>query len=99
VAGFHSWALPRYPSSSSPTVTIDAARRMSVRVDPYSAANSRRARAASAASPRTVNDRWMLRPRPGSNPITTRTSQTPGLRSRSDPVPRFDRVAADARSL
>jgi hypothetical protein len=26
---------------------------------------------------------------------TTRTSQTPGLRSRSDPVPRFDRVAAD----
>jgi len=69
---------------------------MSLRVEPYSATSSRRAFPARAASPRTVNDRWMLRARPGSNPTTTRTSQTPGLRSRSDPVPRFDRVAADA---
>jgi hypothetical protein len=85
--------------SSSPTVTADAAHLMSARVEPYSATSSRRACPASAASPCTVNERWMLRARAGSKPATTRTSHTPGLRSRTDPVPRFDRVAADARSL
>ena len=99
MAGFHNWALPEYRSSSSPTVTTGAARLRSVRVNPYSATSSRRACPASAASPRTVNDRWMLLPRPASNPTTTRISQTPELRSRSDPVPRFDRVAAYAVSL
>jgi len=60
---------------------------------------SRRARPAKAASPCTVNDRWMLRPRAGPDPATTRTSHTPGLRSRSDPVPRSDRFTVNARSL
>ena len=79
-----------------PAVTADAAHLMSLRAEPYSATSSRRAFPASAASPWTVNERWMLRARPGSKPTTTRTSHTPELRSRSDPVPRFDRIAADA---
>jgi hypothetical protein len=72
---------------------------MSLRAEPYPATSSRRAFPASAASSCTVNDRWMLRPRAGPDPTTTRTSHTPGLRWRTDPVPRFDRFAADARSL
>jgi len=80
-------------------VTAEAVRLMSLRAEPYPATSSRRACPASAASPCTVNDRWMLRPRPGSNPVTTRTSRTPGRRSRSDPVPRSDRFAGFAGSL
>jgi hypothetical protein len=80
-------------------VTTDAAGPMSLRAEPYPATSSRRAVPASAASPWTVNERWMLRARAGSNPTTTRTSHTPGLRSRSDPVPRSDLFAAYAGSL
>jgi hypothetical protein len=68
-------------------VTTDAVCLMALRVAAYSATSSRRACPACAASPCTVNDRWMLQARPGSKPTTTRTSPTPGLRSRSDPVP------------
>jgi hypothetical protein len=79
-----------------PTVTTNAACLMSAHVEPYLATSSRRAFAASAASPCTVNERWMLR---APNPTTTRTSRTPGLRSRSDTVPRLDRAGAHAEAL
>ena len=44
--------------------------------------------AAVGASPRTVTDRCRHTPLTGSAPNATRTSHTPGLRSRSEPPPR-----------
>jgi hypothetical protein len=57
----------------------------SERSTPWSATNSRRGASACSASLHTVNERRTLQPVAGSRPTTTRTSNTPGERSRSDP--------------
>jgi hypothetical protein len=99
VAGFHKLGAAEVALQQFPPVTAGAACLSPAHVKPYSATSSRRAFPASAASPCTVNDRWMLRPHPRPDPATTRTFRTPGLRSRSDPVPCSDRFAGYARSL
>jgi hypothetical protein len=86
VASFHRWGASKNRSNSSPTLRAASVEKFT-RVTPKSATNSARCRSARARSPRTVNERCTLRRWTGSNPTTTRTSQTPGLRSRTEPLP------------
>lgn len=65
---------------------------------PKSATSSRRRCSACSPSPRIVKDRCTLPPDAGSRPIITRTSNTPGERSRIEPDPRAARRATGRRA-
>jgi hypothetical protein len=87
VVGFHKWGASKNLSINSEAARLNVGVEKFTRIRPKSATNSARRRWARARSPRTVNERCTLLPRTGSNPTTTRTSHTPGLRSRIEPLP------------
>ena len=87
VEGRHRCSAASHTASNCPT-PIAGSERRAARTTAANPAHRASSEAAVGASPRTVTDRCRHTPLTGSAPNATRTSHTPGLRSRSDPPPR-----------
>jgi hypothetical protein len=87
VEGRQACSAPSQTSSNSPTVIPGRARRLD-RTSAACAAQRARASSAACRSPCTVKERTAVRPPTRSGPRATRTSHSPGQRSRSEPAPR-----------